>query len=80
MRETLDDSKNSARNGSKASVAKPNGSKPSADEIRKRAYEIFQARQGGTEIGDWQKAEAAASADASRADASKADASLEAQS
>ena len=68
MQKTLDDSKNSAPNGSKASVAKPNGSKPSADEIRKRAYEIFQARQGGSEIGDWQKAEASVSADAAKAD------------
>ena len=43
---TLDDSNDSAPNESKASVAKPNGSKPSVDEIRKRAYEIFQERQG----------------------------------
>ena len=51
-------------------------------EIRKRAYEIFQARQGGSEIGDWQKAEASVSADAAKAapqraakaDAAKADA------
>ena len=60
---TLDDSNDSAPKGSKASVAKSNESKPSVDEIRTRAYEIFQARQGGpgSEIGDWQKAEASAS-------------------
>ena len=83
---TLDDSNDSTQNGSNASVAKSNGSKPngaksSVDEIRKRAYEIFQERQGGSELGDWQKAEASVSADASKADAgqgstrSKADAS-----
>ena len=69
--EDLKRSKDSAQNGSKASVAKPNGSKPSVDEIRKRAYEIFQARQGGSEIGDWQKAEASASADATKAEAAR---------
>ena len=63
---TLDDSKNSAQNGAKATPPKPNGSKPSVGEIRKRAYEIFQARQGGSEIGDWQKAEASVSADATK--------------
>ncbi len=33
---------------------------PSENEIRKRAYEIYAARQGGPgdEIGDWLKAEA----------------------
>lgn len=41
------DSHNSAQSGSKTSAAKPNGSKASTDEIRKRAYEIFQARHGG---------------------------------
>jgi len=69
---TLDDSKDSSPNPSKASVAKPNESKPSADEIRTRAYEIFQARHGGpgNEIGDWQKAEASVSADAPKAESS----------
>ena len=78
---TLDDSNDSAPNGSKAGGAKSNESKPSLDEIRTRAYEIFQARQGGpgSEIGDWQKAEASASGDALRADASKADAPKGAQ-
>ncbi len=73
---TLDNLDDSAPTGSKA-VAKSKGSKPSADEIRTRAYEIFQERQGGpgSEIGDWQKAEAAVSEDAPKADASKADAS-----
>ena len=56
----------------KASVARPNRSKPSVDEISKRAYEIFTERQGGSAQGDWQKAEASVSADASKADASKA--------
>ena len=50
---TSNDSKDSAQNGSKEQVAKPNGSKPGLDELRKRAYEIFQARE------DLQKAEAA---------------------
>ena len=67
---TLDDSHNSAQSGSKTSAAKPNGSKASTDEIRTRAYEIFQARHGGpgSEIGDWQKAEASVAADAPKAD------------
>ena len=67
---TLDDSHNSAQSGSKTSAAKPNGSKASTDEIRKRAYEVFQARHGGpgSEIGDWQKAEASVAADAPKAD------------
>src|SRR5208337_3501066 len=61
-------STDSLPNGSKASVAKSNRPKPSVDEIRTRAYEIFQARHGGTgsEIDDWQKAEASVSADASK--------------
>ena len=66
---TSNDSKDSAQNGSKEQVAKPNGSKPGLDELRKRAYEIFQARE------DLQKAEAALYADASKADAPKPDAS-----
>ncbi len=41
-------------------------------EIRKRAYELFQERQGGSALGDWQKAEASVPADAAKAD--KADA------
>ena len=63
---TLNVSKDSAPEGSDASAAKSKKSKPSVDEIRKRAYEIFQERQGGpgSEIGDWQEAEASASADA----------------
>ena len=44
---TLDDSNDSAPKGSEASAAKSKGSKPSVDEIRKRAYEVFQARHGG---------------------------------
>ena len=71
---TLDDSKDSAQNGSTADVTKSKESKPSVDEIRTRAYEIFQERQGGSEIGDWQKAEASASTDESKADGAKADA------
>ena len=46
---TLNDSKDTAQAGSKASAAQSKESKPSVDEIRKRAYEIFQARQGGPE-------------------------------
>src|ERR1700677_96499 len=72
---TLDYSKDSRQNGSKASDAKPNGSAPSVDEIRKRAYEIFKARQGGSALSDWQEAEASVSADAAKADASDADTS-----
>ena len=77
---TLDDSNDSRQNGSNASVAKPNGSKPngaksSVGEIRKRAYELFQERQGGSELGDWQKAEASVSADAAKAERAKADTS-----
>lgn len=36
------------------------GSEPTEDEIRKRAYEIYLARDGrpGSEIEDWLKAEA----------------------
>ena len=71
---TLDDSNGLRAKRVRASVAKPNESKPSVDEIRKRAYEIFQERQGGSEIGDWQKAEASVSADAPKADARKPDA------
>jgi H+-transporting ATPase len=69
----LNDSKNSTPNGSKASVAKSNGSNPSMGEIRKRAYEIFQARHGGpgNEIDDWRKAEASVSANASKSGEAK---------
>src|ERR1700677_795915 len=70
---TLTDSKNSAQNGANGDAAQPNGSKPSVAEIRKRAYKIFQERQGGSEIGDWQKAEASVSADAAKTDTPKAD-------
>ena len=70
---SLSDSKNSAPNGANGDVAQPNGSKPSVGEIRKRAYKIFQERQGGSAIGDWQKAEALISADAAKIDAPKVD-------
>jgi H+-transporting ATPase len=63
----LSDPKGSTHNGSVANVVTPNGSKPSIDEIRERAYAIFRERQGGSQIGDWQKAEAALSADAAKA-------------
>ena len=68
---TLDGSQNSPPKGSKASAAKSNGSKPSVEDIRTRAYEIFQARHEGpgNEIGDWQKAEASIAADSANADA-----------
>ena len=75
MPKTLNDSKDSAQNGSKEQVAKPNGSKPNVDEIRKRAYKIFKERQGGSALGDWQKAEASVSADAAKVDKPKADTS-----
>ncbi len=70
----VNDSKDSAQAESKASVPKSNESKPSVDETRKRAYEIFQARDGGpgSALGDWQKAEASASAEAPKADSSNA--------
>src|SRR6202789_2940282 len=73
---TLVDPKESARDGAKAGADKSNGSKSGVAEIRKRAYEIFQARHGGpgSEIGDWQKAEASLSEDATKVDLSKADA------
>ncbi len=76
---TLNDPKDSAQNGSKESVAKSNGSKPNKSkpnvgEIRKRAYELFKERQGGSALGDWQKAEASVSADAAKPDEAKADA------
>ncbi|MGC2275844.1 MAG: HAD-IC family P-type ATPase, partial [Candidatus Binatus sp.] len=50
------------------------------DEIRTPAYQIFQARHGGpgSEVGDWQKAEASVSADPTK-DASKADAATSVQ-
>ncbi len=74
---TLSDPKDSAPKEPNADVTKSKESKPSLDETRKRAYEIFQARHGGpgSEIGDWQKAEAAASSDAPKAAAPKADGS-----
>lgn len=73
---TSNDPNDSAQNGAKAGADKSNGSKTSAAEIRTRAYEIFQARHGGpgSEIGDWQKAEASVSADATKVDPSKPDA------
>src|SRR5271156_1903847 len=71
----LSDSAEFAPNGAAASVAKVDGSKPSVDEIRRCAYEIFQARHGGlgNALEDWQKAEASVSANASKADAPKAE-------
>ena len=74
---TVNDPKDSAPEGSKADVTKSKESKPSVDETRKRAFEVFQARHGepGSALEDWQKAEASVSADAPKADASKADAS-----
>ncbi len=73
---TSNDSKHSAQNGSKEQVAKPNGSKPGADEIRKRAFEAFQARHGepGSALEDWQKAESSLIAEATNASEPKADA------
>src|ERR1017187_3343080 len=73
---TVNDPKDSAPEGSEASTAKSKGSKPSVDEIRKCAFEVFQARHGepGSALEDWQKAEASVSADAAKTDASKADA------
>ncbi len=66
--DSKDDSDKPAPNAAEASAAKSNGTKPTVDEIRTRAYEIFQARHGGpgSEIEDWQKAEASLSADASK--------------
>ncbi len=68
--------KDSEQNGGKTSTDKSDGLKSRVGEIRKRAYEIFEARHGapGNEISDWQKAEASVSADATNLDASKADA------
>jgi len=64
----------SAPSGSSSHVADVNAAETRTDEIRKRAYEHFQARQGGSALGDWQKAEASVSADAADADGVKADA------
>ena len=72
---TVNDLKDSAPEKSKPTAAKSDESKPSVDETRKRAYEIFQERQGENALSDWQKAEASVSADAPKADDSKADAS-----
>ncbi len=57
---TVNDPKDSAPEGSKADVTKSKESKPSVDETRKRAFEVFQARHGepGSALEDWQKAEA----------------------
>ena len=70
------DPKDTEQNGGKTGADKSNGLKSRVGEIRKRAYEIFQARHGGpgNEISDWQKAEASVSADATKVDASQADA------
>src|SRR6204780_3487240 len=72
----LVDPNDSAQNGAKAGADKTNGSKSKVTEIRKRASEIFQAPHGGpgSEIGDWQKAEASLSEDGTKVDLSKADA------
>ncbi len=72
---TVNDSKSSPPNGTKPIVVKSNQSKPGVDEIRRRAFEIFQARHGGpgSAIGDWQKAEASVSAETAKAEASKSD-------
>src|SRR5579872_1705767 len=74
---TLEDTNDSAPNGSKAGMTKSDGSKPSVDEIRTRAYGIFQARHGGpgSALEDWQKAEGSAPTIAPKAHTSKADAS-----
>lgn len=71
---TVNDSKDSAPEKSKPTVAKSDESKPSVDETRKRAYEIFQERHGGpgSALGDWQKAEASVAADAPEAGSSNA--------
>src|ERR1700678_2857187 len=61
-----EESNNSGSQDGAAKVAISNGSRPGVDEIRTRAYEIFQSRHGetGSAIGDWQKAEASIIADA----------------
>ena len=66
------DSNEPATDHSTASTCDGSGVKSKADAIRMRAYEIFQARQGGpgSELGDWQKAEASVAADGSKADTS----------
>src|SRR5580658_10808824 len=73
---TSDYVNDSAPNGSKADATKSKESKPSLDEIRQRAYRMFQARHGGpgSALQDWQRAEASALADAPKADLSKVDA------
>ena len=65
----------SVPDGLKARAAKSNGSKRRVDDIRKRASEIFQARHGGpgSALEDWQRAEAWASADATRGASAAAD-------
>ncbi|MGA2860035.1 MAG: DUF2934 domain-containing protein [Candidatus Sulfotelmatobacter sp.] len=49
-----------AKKDVKEDLLSQNGSEPTEDEIRKRAYEIHLARSGGpgNEIDDWLKAEA----------------------
>ena len=73
----LTDSTSPTPNGAKPTIVKSNESEPGVDEIRKRAFEIFQARQGGpgSAIGDWQKAEDSLSTDTAKADAPKAESS-----
>ncbi|MGA2411528.1 MAG: plasma-membrane proton-efflux P-type ATPase, partial [Candidatus Binataceae bacterium] len=73
--EALSDSKESSLNGSSENT-KANEAKPAVDQVRTRAYEIFQARKGGpgNAIGDWQTAEASVSADVAKSD-KKADTS-----
>jgi H+-transporting ATPase len=73
---TVEGADHPTTNGLGLHVAVANGSKAHSDEIRKRAYENFQARHGGpgSEIGDWQEAEASiAAADAAHADAIASD-------
>jgi H+-transporting ATPase len=57
---TSEDLHSASPNGANPCVAEPNGSKSNLDEIRTRAYEIFQARAGrpGNEVSDWLNAEA----------------------
>src|SRR5580698_5103725 len=64
-----DPTNKSILNGADGSVAKSNGSRLDVDEIRTRAYEIFQERQRGNEIDDWHKAETSVSADTTKSDA-----------
>jgi H+-transporting ATPase len=70
---TIGGSNDSQPEGSETSAVKSKGSKPSVDQIRTRAYEVFQGRHGGpgSAVEDWQKAEASVSADVAKTDAAK---------